>query len=128
MHTLVLTFFVLETIELFWQQGNTLHKFLNSMLYYYKKSLVLFFALHPSFYFVLCCIVVLNMNSPLLYFIALFKGLDIAFKVSILKRINENLPLNSYEAILTEDRPLPLTLKALPLMLYTTLFYLAIFE
>lgn len=123
---LVLTFFILEAVELLWQQGDTLHKYLNSMLYYYKKSLVLFFALHPSFYFVLFCLAALHVNSSLILFIGILKCLDILLKVSILKRIDEDLPMGGYEAVLAEDRALPFSLKVLPLMIYTTLFYIGI--
>lgn len=126
MNELIITLFLFEIFELFWQKGNTLYAYINSLLFYYKKSAILFFALHPSFYFILFCIVVLHLKSTLLIIIAMVKGVDIVFKASILNRIDNNLPLNTYEVLLAEDKPLPLALKISPLLIYVALFYFAL--
>lgn len=114
-----------EFFEFFWQGGDTLKQFIQNLLHVYQKGIVLFIFLHPSFFFVLFCVFALNLKSPILLVIAIFKFADICFKISLLNRLNNHLPLGNFEAIFENDYPLSTWVKLMPLIMYSTSFYLS---
>lgn len=125
---LQLCFFILillELFELFWQKGSTFRKYLVSLFYFYQKSVLLFICMHPSFYFMLFCIILFQSTSPLALFIVGVKMIDIAFKLTLLDRLINHKPLGFFAPLASEDYPLPFGLKLFPVVLYPALFFYA---
>ena len=117
--------FSLELFELFWQRGSTLFEYIRSLLRIYQKSIVLFLFLHPSFYFMLFCLVLFNTESTLFLSMLIMKMIDIAMKIQLLDRLIYNKPLGFFEPMAKANQALPLGVKVLPAFLYSSIFYIS---
>ena len=120
--TLTTLLFFLEMFEIFWQKGSTVKEYIGSLLYFYKKNILLFFVLHPSFYFVVFCSILLNNTSALISSIIIAKMLDIIFKITLLDRLLNQKPLGFFVPLFSQEFSLSLGVKLTPLLLYPTLF------
>jgi len=76
----------LELIESHFQRAGTLGEMIDRLYRYYKKSVFLFFISHPTFYFVLCVALYLDIFNFLIIIILLFKLFDIFFKIEMIKQ------------------------------------------
>lgn len=117
---------LLELFEFFWQKGNSLKDYMQSLLNAFQKSTILFICLHPSFFFVLFCIFALNIKSPFLLAIGGLKFFDIGFKIYILDRVSKGMPLGIYKDMFNENINISNMSKILSSAFYVFLFYLAI--
>lgn len=125
LETCVIMLFFLELFELYWQRGNTFRQYLISLFYFYKKSVILFISLHPSFYFVIFSMMLFNNTSFLATSIIIVKMLDIGFKLTLLDRLSNEKPLGFFAPLANADYPLPFGLKLIPALLYPLFFYYA---
>ncbi len=90
---------LLEIFEIFWQRGNNLKEYIRSLYYFYSKNLLLFILLHPSFYYYIFLQIYFNNYSLIATSMTLLKGIDIAFKLSLLYKIEQNQDLGLYKIV-----------------------------
>lgn len=122
----IIIMIILELFEARLQKANTLGAVIEKLYIYYKKSIFLFFMVHPTFYFVLFVSLYLNVLDFYIISILLIKLFDIFFKIELIKQryIHQNMD-KELEKILT--------LKMAPWMgflgvfLYVPLLFMAIF-
>ncbi len=112
-----------ELFEVFWQQGSTIHAYLENLVRVYKKSVLLFIIFHPSFYYVIFCMMILNCNYIFASLIVGIKFIDICTKLVIVDRMSNNKPLGIYSTLLSTNQPFPWYMKLLPAVFYGMLFY-----
>ncbi|WP_417326637.1 hypothetical protein [Halarcobacter sp.] len=89
-------FFIFIAIELFetnWQKANSIHGILLNNYKVYRYNIFLFFLLNFSFIYSIFLVIYLQNNSFWMLSIVGIKFLDIAFKLNIMSKINENTPL-----------------------------------
>lgn len=89
-------FFIFIAIELFetnWQKANSIHGILLNNYKVYRYNIFLFFLLNFSFIYSIFLVIYLQNNSFWMLSIVGIKFLDIAFKLNIMSKINENIPL-----------------------------------
>lgn len=86
---LLLTFILLglELVEAYMQKATTLLGILQRLNVYYQKSIFLFFAVHPGFYFILFVVMVTNVLNATMVFILAMKIFDLFYKLEMLKKI-----------------------------------------
>lgn len=80
-------FFALELFEANWQKAQSLHGTIYNNFLVYQKSLLTFFVLNPTFFYVLFLIIYLNTNSLLMYAMLIIKFIDVAFKIVMMKKL-----------------------------------------
>lgn len=122
--TLLIILIFLEAFEIYWQKGRSTHQYIGSLLALYRRNIVLFIAYHPSFYFVLFCMMALENYSFGAFFLAGLKCLDVVFKLLLLDRLANEKHLGAYAPLVQTNQPFPWAMKLTPLVLYPTLFYL----
>lgn len=91
-------FFIFIAIEIFesnWQKSDSLYGVIYNNYKVYKKSILFFFFLNPSFIYSIFLVIYLHNNSFLMLSIIGVKFLDISLKLNIMKKIDENLPLEN---------------------------------
>lgn len=86
---LLLTFilFGLEIFEAYIQRAPTLLGVLQRLNVYYQKSVFLFFAIHPGFYFVLFVVLATDILNFSMIFLLAMKVFDIFYKLELLKKV-----------------------------------------
>ena len=86
---LLLTFILLgaELFEAYIQRAPTLLGILERLNVYYQKSIFLFFAVHPGFYFVLFVVIVTDILNLSMIFLVAMKVFDIFYKLELLKKV-----------------------------------------
>lgn len=88
-NALLLTFilFGLELFEAYIQRAPTLLGILQKLNVYYQKSVFLFFAVHPGFYFVLFVVLVTDILNASMIFLLALKIFDLFYKLELLKKV-----------------------------------------
>ncbi|WP_072682526.1 hypothetical protein [Arcobacter sp. LA11] len=89
-------FFIFVAIELFesnWQKSETLYGLLSNNYSIYRTNILLFFLLNASFIYAIFLTIYLQNNSFLLLSIVGIKFLDIAFKINIMTKMSNDIPL-----------------------------------
>lgn len=86
--TLLIIFIAIELFESNWQKADTLYGLLNNNYLIYKKSLLLYFVFNGSFFYTIFLSVFLQNTSFLMLSIIGIKFFDIAFKLTLLRRID----------------------------------------
>ena len=81
---IIMTF--LELMESHFHRAGTLGEMIDRLYGYYNKSVFLFFISHPTFYFVLCVALYLNLFNFYIIIILLFKIFDLFFKIEMIKQ------------------------------------------
>lgn len=115
----------LEIFEILWQKGDSVRVYLENLMSFYQKGLILFLCAHPSFYFVLVvCVLSENFSVYMICLLGL-KMLDLVIKINILDKAVKNHENNAYEVLYEANYPLPLYLKIIPIFISISFFYLA---
>lgn len=94
---LISLFFIFIAVELFesnWQKSDDLYGLLLNNYAVYKKGILLFLFLNFSFIYSIFLTIYLQNNSFLMLSIVGLKFLDISFKLNLMTKISENIPLN----------------------------------
>lgn len=98
--SLFFLFVALEIFESNWQKSDSLHGVIFNNFKVFSKSIFLFFILHTTFYYSVFLSIYLNDFGFWMSSIIIIKFLDIAFKLSLMKRlsmgfdIREIMPIN----------------------------------
>jgi len=94
--TIISFFFIFVAIEIFesnWQKSDTLHGLIYNNYSVYKKNILLFLFLNPSFIYSIFLVIYLHNNSFLMLSIVGMKFLDISLKLNMMKKIDNNINL-----------------------------------
>ncbi len=118
----IILFIVLELYEVQWQKANTMIGMLARMYQQYSKSIFVFLLMHPTFYFAIMFMILSDYNT---YAIAIFliKGIDIAIKILLLKKVFIEKEL-SQELSLALLSPLHKLVPYIGLLVYPPLIYI----
>ncbi len=118
----IIFFLLLEIYEMQWQKAQTVMGMLARMFEIYKKSVLLFLVMHPTFYFAIYFMLITDYN---MYALSLFaiKTLDIATKILLIKQvfIAKEISHELSLALLTPTKTIPY----LGVIAYAPLIYLA---
>ena len=87
---LVLVLILLEIFEVWWQRADTLEEVLYNGYYYYRKSIFIYFIMHPAFSFTLFVILYTEIFNWYFIAILLFKTMDMFFKLTLMRGIFED--------------------------------------
>jgi len=117
-----------EVLELSWQRGDNFQDYFINLYKYYTKSVLLFFALHPTFYLSLYFQLYYNNFSFLASAITILKGIDLVFKISVLDKITKGENLGVFTELFKENVKISPFMRYFGLVFYPTLYYLAYFS
>jgi len=98
--TLLFIFIAVELFESNWQKSDSLFGLISNNFAIYQKNIFLYFTLHLSFFYTIYLSLSLNNFGFWMSSILVLKFLDIAFKLSMMKKlsngstINEVMPIN----------------------------------
>jgi len=115
----------LEIFEIFWQRGTNFREYIENLFHFYKKGIILFISLHPSLYFILFAQIVLQNYNILTSILIFIKIVDIGFKISLMDKIQNSKDLGPFKTVIETNYPMPLGLKSIGLIFYSTLFFFA---
>ncbi len=120
----IIFFLLLEIYEVQWQRAKTIIGMLSRMYETYKKSVLLFLMMHPTFYFAIWFMIITDYN---IYALSLFfiKTLDIAIKILLIKQIFIDKEI-SHELSLALLAPIKKYIPYLGAITYPPLIYLAL--
>ena len=85
---LLLFYIALEYFEVQWQKADTVQEMLARMYRRYRKSMLYFFLLHPTYYFAIWLILQTQMAPPAAVLLFL-KTADIATKLILMQQVFE---------------------------------------
>jgi hypothetical protein len=123
-YLLIMLYIALELFEIQWQKANTLMNILGQLYRYYHKNLILFFLMHPTYYFAIALAMItdLSFSAIALLFI---KTIDMATKILLIQQVFEKKELSPEMSamLLTPLSPL---MPYLSIAVYTPLVYFAI--
>lgn len=91
--SLFLIFFAIEVFESNWQKSDTLYGLLSNNYSIYRTNLLLYFLLNSSFIYSIFLVIYLQNNSFWMLSIVGIKFLDMAFKLNIMAKIKNEVPL-----------------------------------
>ncbi|OCL83596.1 hypothetical protein [Arcobacter porcinus] len=119
---LFIFFIAIELFETNWQKSATLYGILKNNFTIYQKNIFLYFILHSSFFYSIYLAVTLNNFGFFLSSIIVLKFIDIAFKLSIMKKLSNG---EDFTSIIPIDIKIGATLRYLNVFLYPSLFLLS---
>lgn len=116
---MVLMFIALEFFEIRWQKAQTMMQMLANMYTVYRKNILSFFILHPTYYFAIWLMLDhgLSVASILLLFI---KTIDVAMKLVLIQQIFDKKEI-SQEMLQMLTRPLKPWMPYIGLAIYPPL-------
>jgi hypothetical protein len=88
-NVLLLTFIlmILEFFEAVMQRSDTLYGVMQKLYGWYRKSIFLFFLIHPAFYFTLFVVVLTGQLNFYLTLILAMKIFDLFYKLALIRKI-----------------------------------------
>lgn len=92
---LLLIFFILELFESTWQKSETLFGLINNNFNIYKKNIFLYFILHTTFFYTIFLSFYFNNFGFWMSSIFIIKFADIAFKLSIMKKLSQDISIEN---------------------------------
>ena len=121
---LLIIYIGLELFEIQWQKADNLIGILAKLYRYYSKNIILFFLMHPTFYFGigLAMITDLAFSAVALIFI---KTVDMATKILLIQQVFEKKELST-EMSAMMIAPLHPLMPYLSVVVYTPLVYFAL--
>ena len=123
-YLLIIIYIALELFEVQWQKSDTMMGVLGNLYRYYRRNLVLFFLMHPTFYIGIgvAMLTDLAFSAVALIFI---KTIDIATKIILIQQVFEKQEMNAeLSAMLLA--PLHPYMLYLSVFVYTPLVYFAL--
>ncbi|WP_419769080.1 MAG: hypothetical protein ACNI3C_06900 [Candidatus Marinarcus sp.] len=126
MENYIFLFFLFVALELFeanWQKSDTLHGVIQNNFMVYQKSLFTFFILNPTFFYTLFLMVYLNNQTLLMLVMALIKFADVAFKISMMKKLSDGQTL---EEVMPMNVKMGILYRYMNVVIYPLTFLFAI--
>lgn len=116
-------FIALELFEVNWQKSDSLYGVIYNNYLIYKKSLFTFFIFNPTFFYALFLLVYLNVDSMLLIAIAVVKFIDVFFKISMMKKLDNG---EKMEDIMRVNAKMGFTFRYMNVLIYPISFLFAV--
>ncbi len=116
-------FFALELFESNWQKSETFLGVIKNNYLAYKKSILLYFLLNPTFIFSLYLAVSLNEFGFWMSSIVILKFVDIAFRLHLITKIDKDEPIDQ---LIPFDFKMTLPLRYMNAIIYPTMFLFVI--
>ncbi len=122
-YIVLIIYIALELFEIQWQKADNLIGILAKLYRYYSKNIILFFLMHPTFYFGigLAMITDLAFSAVALVFI---KTVDMATKILLIQQVFEKKELSAEMSAML-IAPLHPLMPYLSVVVYTPLVYFA---
>jgi len=77
----------LELFEAFMQRSGTLYGVMENLYHWYRKSIFLFFLMHPALYFILFVVIATDTLNIYMIAILTLKIFDLFYKLELIKKI-----------------------------------------
>ncbi|MDR3178163.1 MAG: hypothetical protein LBT96_04185 [Campylobacteraceae bacterium] len=123
---LLSVFVMCEIFELFYvQKGNTVSFYIANLIFLYKRGVIWFLCSHPSFYAAIFAAIYTNNYGILAMILIVFKALDIAVKLALMQKIENEESLGMFAYMIEQDTNISFLLKAGVSLFYAALFYMA---
>jgi hypothetical protein len=122
---IIFVYLLLEFYEIQWQRADSMMGMLIRMYPHYKKSPLLFFAMHPTYYYVIFLLLAMNEYTALLLMLFI-KTVDIAAKVLLIQQVFEKRQL-SHEMSLMLLTPLHPLMPFIGMLIYPPFIYMAFY-
>ena len=84
-----LIFVAIELFESNWQRSDTLFGIVHNNFLIFRKNIFIYFILHPSFFYTIYLSFNFNNFGFLMSSILILKFLDISFKLTLMKNLND---------------------------------------
>lgn len=120
----IILFIILEYFEVSWQKAPSIMGMLLRMYYFYKKNILIFLLLHPTYYFAILFAMLcdLHWSAIILLFIKTF---DIATKIKLIEQVFVKREL-SQELALVLLAPIHKLLPYIGIIIYPIFIVLAL--
>jgi hypothetical protein len=123
---LLTVFVICELFELFYvQRGDNICSYIVNLLFLYKRGVLWFLCLHPSFYMVIFAVIYFNTYGILAIILIVFKVLDIAMKLILLQKIENKEPLGVFAYMIENNMSIAFFMKISASLFYIVFFYMA---
>lgn len=122
-YLLLIVYIALELFEIQWQKAENLLGILGNLYRYYKKNIILFFLMHPTFYVGIGIAMVTDLAFSAIALVFI-KTVDMATKILLIQQIFEKKEL-SVEMSAMLITPLNPLMPYLSVLVYTPLVYFA---
>ena len=120
----VILFTMLEIFEIAWQKSDTIMGMLNQMNKYYKKNILIFLAMHPTFSFSIGFAILTEYSLGSILLVST-KALDIIIKIIFIDKIFTKKEL-SHELSLIVLAPIDSYLPYMGLLIYPIFIIMAL--
>ncbi|MEN8148131.1 MAG: hypothetical protein ABFR02_11015 [Campylobacterota bacterium] len=119
----VAVYIALELFEIQWQKAENLIGILGRLYRYYKRNIILFFIMHPTFYFGIGLAMITDLAFSAVALLAI-KTVDMATKILLIQQVFEKKELSA-EMSAMMIAPLHPLMPYLSVVIYTPLVYFA---
>ena len=123
--SLTLILVILELFEAMIQRADTLGGVIERLYIWYRKSIFLFFLIHPTFYFILFVVIATDILNFYMVVIIAMKVFDLFYKLELIKAIFIRQKVPSELAAMLQWR-IPAWFYLTGVMLYPPLLFLAL--
>ncbi len=120
---LLIIYIGLELFEIQWQKADNLIGVLGKLYRYYHKNIILFFLMHPTFYFGIGLAMVTDMSFSAIALVFI-KTVDMATKILLIQQVFEKKELSAEMSAML-IAPLHPLMPYLSVLVYTPLVYFA---
>ena len=123
--SLTLILVILELFEAMIQRADTLGGVIERLYIWYRKSIFLFFLIHPTFYFILFVVISTDILNFYMVMIIAMKVFDLFYKLELIKAIFIKQKVPADLAAMLQWR-IPSWFFLMGVMLYPPLLFLAL--
>jgi len=123
--SLTLILVILELFEVMIQRADTLGGVIERLYIWYRKSIFLFFLIHPTFYFILFVVIATDVLNFYMLMIIAMKVFDLFYKLELIKAIFIRRKIPAELAAMLQWR-IPAWFYLTGVMLYPPLLFLAL--
>ncbi len=123
--TFTLILVILELLEAMLQYADTLYGIVERLYGWYRKSIFLLFAVHPTFYFILYVVVVTDILNFYMIMIVAMKLFDLFYKIELIRTVFIKQEIPEELAMILQWR-VPSWFFLTGVMLYPPLLYYAL--
>ena len=121
---LLIIYIGLELFEIQWQKADNLIGVLGKLYRYYHKNIILFFLMHPTFYFGIGLAMITDMAFSAIALVFI-KTVDMATKILLIQQVFEKKELSAEMSAMLLA-PLHPLMPYLSVLIYTPLVYFAL--
>jgi len=126
LYIIFILYILLELFEVQWQKADSMMGMLLRMNNYYQKSILWFFILHPTYYFIIWLVMATNYTAAAITMVVI-KTLDLVVKILLIQQVFEKREL-SPEMSMMLLAPLHPLMPYIGLLVYTPLLFLSLFH